>query len=284
MNDLISYSSDPEFFKIIQSKRSASTYPKTNPNKKYLFIGGLGRSGTTALGRLLNISSKIALYTELHRPYRIDGYSQHELTEEVVSKTPKSHLHYRRNATILKKSIDAKFVGDKRPSFQFCAESSFDNLGIANTKCIYIDRSLVDICRSSHKRSENPIDKWSLERGIEHTILLYNASCRQIIHLHDNRPDIFSSFLFPTYEDVFSSPEKAIKLFEFCRVELSEDEIFAVNNFIEKSQEYVFKKNNPNDPLEMHIRKSIALLLDHSSHERFCTITGNHRNYLGFQP
>ena len=129
--------------------------PKTNPNKKYLFIGGLGRSGTTALGRLLNISSKIALYTELHRPYRIDGYSQHELTEEVVSKTPKSHLHYRRNATILRKSIDAEFVGDKRPSFQFCAESSFDNLGIANTKCIYIDRSLVDICRSSHKQSEN---------------------------------------------------------------------------------------------------------------------------------
>jgi len=225
----------------------------------------------------------IAMYIELHDPLRIDGYSPTDLSNEVVIEKLKSHPHEKVNSTILTKSLSAKLIGDKRPLFQFCAESSFDNLGIVNTKCIFIDRSLVDICRSSHKRSENPNDlSFSLEKGVEHTILLYNASCRQIIHLHNSRPDIFSSFLFPTYEDVFSSPKKAIELFDFCGVELSEQERILVNKFVEDSQKYIRKTIDPDNPIEVHIREAIYSLLDRKDHEHFCDITGNYRNYLTF--
>ena len=155
--DLISYSSDPDYFNIIQSQRSK--IPKRyESSKKYIFIAGLGRSGTTALGKLLNKSSMIAMYTELHNHYRINGYCQSDLSEEVVSKKLKSDPHRDSNKLILAKSKNAKLIGDKRPYFQFCAESSFDNLGIENTKCLFIDRSLIDICRSSQKRSEDPND------------------------------------------------------------------------------------------------------------------------------
>ena len=281
--DLISYSFNPDYFKIIQSKRGA--IPESlKIDKSFVFVAGLGRSGTSALGRLLNQSSMIAMYTELYSSHRIDGYCRTDWSKEAVIRMLRSHPHEKVNFTMLAKSLSAKLIGDKRPNFQFCAESSFDNLGIKNTKCIFIDRSLVDICRSSHKRSENPNDlSWSLEKGVEHTILLYNASCRQIIHLYDSRPDIFSSFLFPTYEDVFSSPKKAINLFDFCGVGLSEQEVILVNKFVENSQKYISKVIDHTDPLEVHIREAISSLLDREIHEHFCTITGNYRNCLTFQ-
>ena len=108
---------------------------------------------------------------------------------------------------------------------------------------------------------------------------MYNASCRQIIYLHDKRPDIFSSFLFPAYEDIFSSEEKAIQLFNFCGIRLSEDETIQVKKFVKESRKYTKTKVDPSDSLEIHIRTSISNLLDHESHVRFCIITGNHRIY-----
>jgi tetratricopeptide (TPR) repeat protein len=281
IDDLISYSSVPGFFKIIQSRRNARP-EDTKAHSKYVFVAGIGRSGTTALGELLNISSLIAMYTELHLPFRVNGYSRLDFSEKEVSARLKSQLEYsKQNFPIPLKSISAKLIGDKRPGFQFCAESTFDNLGIDNIKCIFIDRSLVDICRSSHRRSENSNDLfWTIERGVEYAILVYNASCRQIIHLHDNRPDIFSSFLFPTYEDVFSSTEKVLELMNFCGVELSAEETGDVDVFIRNSQKYVSNKVDPSDPLDIHIRKSISKLLDHDVHERFCIVTGNNRKYL----
>lgn len=63
--DLITYSSTPHFFEILQSKRSACVNNYVVP-KKHVFIAGLGRSGTTALGKLLNISSSVEIYTELY--------------------------------------------------------------------------------------------------------------------------------------------------------------------------------------------------------------------------
>lgn len=277
---LIAYSSVPNFFQIIQSKRSAIP-EQSNANKSYVFVAGLGRSGTTALGKLLNLSSMIAIYTELYPPFRIDGYCQSDFSEEVVLRNLESSHRKENHTSILTKSSDAKLIGDKRPNFQFCAESTFDNLGIENTKCIYIDRSLVDICRSTHLRSENLDDPWQLEKGVEYTILLYNASCRQMIHLQKNRPDVLSSFLFPAYEDVFSSTEKAIELFDFCGVNLSKEEATRIDHYVRSSQKYTNKKIDPSDALEVHIRKSISFLLDHGAHEQFCTITGNRRNYLG---
>ena len=37
--------------------------------RRYLFCGGTARSGTTAVGTLLNLSQSISLFTELYSPY-----------------------------------------------------------------------------------------------------------------------------------------------------------------------------------------------------------------------
>ena len=284
-NDLISYSSIPNFYKIIQSKQKAE-FKEGKTCKKYVFVAGLGRSGTTALCQMLNISETVAVYNELYSAFRIDGYSQSDFAEKKVVHKLESSANSMVNSQIAIKSLNSKtIIGDKTPYFQFCAEATFNNLGIEDTRCIFIDRSLADVCRSSHKRSENPNDlKWSLEKGVEHTILLYNASCRQIIHLHDNRPDIFSSFLFPTYEDTFSSAKKAFELFDFCGIELLKSETDQVKAFIRNSQKHVSNKFDPSHSLEIHIRDSISKLLDQNVHKRFCVVTGNHRDYPSNRP
>ena len=278
-NDLIAYSSIPDFYRIIQSKRIAC-FEEFKTHKSYLFVAGLGRSGTTALGNLLNISSLIEMYTELYSPYRIEGYLESDFSQNMILEKLKVHLHGKQDSLIFFKNQHSKVIGDKRPHFQFCAESSFDNIGKGRFKCIFIDRSLVDICRSSHRRSVNKDDHgWGLERGVEHTILVYNASCRQINYFYDNRPDVFSSFLFPSYENIFSCTESAIKLFDFCGVELSEEELKEAEFFIDDSRKYVKKKIDLTNHLEAHIKESLFKLLDREAHEKFCDITGNRRNY-----
>ena len=278
INDLIAYSSVPDFFDIIQSKRSIRD-SRINACQKYAFIAGLGRSGTTALGSLLNISSSISLYYELYDCYRIDGYSSLDFSSPRVEEAIKSQIinrsdEHKLNISIFAKSNSPKIIGDKRPGFQFCAESTFDNLGVKNTKCIYIDRSLVDICRSSHIRSKDPSKNWSLEHGVENRVLAYNASCRQILHLYHNRPDIFSSFMFVSYRDVFLSVKKSLDLFRFLGITLSPEEHCALGQFLENSRCFVDRKVILNSSLESHIRATINNLLDQSVYRQFCRVTG----------
>ena len=278
-NDLISFSPIPDFFGILQSNRDILS-EESKIQKKFIFVAGLPRSGTTALGRMLNISSLIEIYTELYSSYRINGYSETDFIENNILEKLKAHRHAKIDLNIFLKNQHSKVIGDKRPSFQFCAESTFDNIGKDRFKCIFVDRSLIDICRSSHKRSENIEDSWNLERGIEHTILLYNASCRQIVYLHDNRPDVLSTFTFPSYENIFTSTQLALKLINFCGVELTTVESIELNEFIDDSKKYVSKHIDPTSPLEKHIKESISKLMDREAHNKFCTITGNVRDYF----
>ncbi len=278
-NDIISYSSVPSFFELLQSKRNTLSEEK-NIQKKHVFIAGLGRSGTTALGEMLNLSSSVEIYNELYLPFRINGYLPSDFSENKIKEKLQSHPHKSLDANTFKKHKHSKIIGDKRPYFQFCAESTFDNISKGGFKCIFIDRSLIDICRSSHKRAENIRDyTWDLERGIEHTILFYNASCRQIMHLHANRSDVFSSFLFPAYENIFSITKSALELMVSSGIELTEKESGDVKEFVNNSRKYVNKQIDPSSHLDIYIKESIARLLDHEAHENFCAITGNWRSY-----
>ena len=116
--DLISYSSAPSFFDAIQSRR-VRIPESSRTNKNYLFVAGLGRSGTTALGALLNKSTLIAMYIELYNWQRIDGYFESDFTEDLLLSRLESHP-LRMLILIYDKSMAAKFVGDKLPNFQFC--------------------------------------------------------------------------------------------------------------------------------------------------------------------
>ncbi len=281
MRDLIAYSSVPNFFKIIKANEKVLTkdIKKIKNGKSFLFIAGLGRSGTTALGNLLNKIQLFEIYTELHPWNKIGGYSPADFLEESIQKKITTSKKFQINKKILSRHPNSKIIGDKRPGFQYIAESTFDNFEDKEVKCIYIDRSLIDICRSSHKRSQDKKDPWSIERGIEHTILSYNASCRQIIHLYNHRPEIFSQFMFPKYENVFSSIEAALDVIKFSEIDYSQDELSKLQSYIITSKKYTTRYVEPGDSLDIYIRESICKLLDYEIHDEFCSITCNHRKY-----
>lgn len=276
--DLIAYSSAKDFFKILQSHR-VPCVDNCSSLKKYIFVAGLGRSGTTALGNLLNLSFVIEMYTEIYSPFRLEGYSRSDFSYERIHQISHEHPSGKEIEKMLSRHSHSILIGDKRPYFEFCAESTFDNIGGENFKCIYSDRHLVDICMSSHKRSVALNDRWSVEKGIEHTILLFNASCRQVLYLYDNRPEIFSAFRFVSYETIFGSVAPALELFNFCGLRLLEDEHLALSNFIDVSKPYSRKSFDESNPLVTTIKECIMRLLDFQAYDRFCAVTGNKRCY-----
>lgn len=276
---LIAYSKAPDFFRLLQDKRFATS--QVHLSKRLLFVTGLPRSGTTALGNMLNISRDLELYKELYPALRLNGYTPQDFTQQVLFERISSAQRGRRrtkdinNLEIFRRNGTSLCIGDKRPFFQFCAESTFDNFSESQVKVIFIDRSLVDICRSSHKKSVKPHDRWS----IEHTILMYNASCRQIVHLSQSRPEIFKQFLFPRYEKIFSDEVFARDLFDYASLKLAGEQLASFCEYIKASRRIALARRNVDSLLEKQIAYCINKYLDLESHRRFCDVTGNFRDY-----
>lgn len=277
--DIIAYSGDPEFFHTIQSRRKHKPSPD-NPlkqlTKKALFVAGLGRSGTTALGKALSISQAVEMYTELYPGLRLEGYRPSDFKRIPIANRISRSKNKHDNETILNERHDnSAFVGDKRPQFQFCIESTHDNFSPNQCTTVYIARDLASICKSAHARASNPSDhRWPAERGIEHTVLQYNASCRQIIHLYKNRKDIFKSVIFVWYADFFQSKERAHDLLEQIGIELTSDERLGFDGFMEHSSSKVNQSRAKNHQLAADIELAINTLLDRDAHRAFTTITG----------
>ncbi len=277
--DIIAYSGDPEFFPTIQSRRKHKPTPG-NPlkqlTKKALFVAGLGRSGTTALGKALSISQAVEMYTELYPGLRLEGYRPSDFKRTPIANRISRSKNKHDNEIILNtRHANSAFVGDKRPTFQFCIESTHDNFSPNQCTTIYIARDLASICKSSHARASNPSDHhWPAERGIEHTVLQYNASCRQIIHLFNNRREIYNSLIFVWYSDFFQSKERAHCLLEQVGIDLTPDERLSFDGFMEHSSLKVNQSRAKNRQLAADIELAINTLLDWDAHRAFTTITG----------
>jgi hypothetical protein len=141
-------------------------------------------------------------------------------------------------------------------------------------RTIFINRDLPSVLRSSHARSENILDAcWSLEHGIEHTLLVYNASCRQIIDLSIRRPDVFKSIMFVDYRKTFANIEYCKNIFDNIGVRLSEGEVECVRNFVDSSSKFATRKV-VGDDLSALIDAAIDRYLDREAHRLLGEVTG----------
>ncbi len=271
--DLISYSHLDEYFNILSSRRKKSIKNKVY-HKKFIFVSGMARSGTTALGKLLNISREVEIYTELFDPFRIDGYVVNDFATEDLKRSIYKNEERDINLPLFNtKHSNSNYIGDKRPDFHFCLEATFDNIK-NKLRTVFIVRDLYSIARSTYIRSEDKNDyTWSLEKGIEHTVLLYNATCRQILYLHRKRTDVFNSIIFIDYSQIFSNTDYAIKLFKTLNIKLDDMEMDNLDKFISKSSEMALKPE-PLDALHYEIKTLFNLYIDKKTHLSFCRISG----------
>lgn len=139
--------------------------------KNYLFAIGNARSGTTALGELLNFSDDICL-----------GIERYSLKDNVsASSFTKTSFFDSQNKNYLVRpyfyqQIEAKFecaryIGDKRPRFVKSWRNTWLNL--PNAKIVYIFRNIYDVACSYNLRAnvaaEGQDRDWSSQRDFIHT-------------------------------------------------------------------------------------------------------------------
>jgi tetratricopeptide (TPR) repeat protein len=280
LRDTIAYAHLPGYFGDLQSLRSKRSGPRgEGVGKNVLFVAGLGRSGTSALGQLLNLSAAIELYTELYDPGRLNGYEPEDFQLPRLRAALAVHRQAGDGELLAAKHAGSVWIGDKRPNLQFCLEASYDNFVPGHRLCtIYLQRDLRAVLRSSHRRSENREDlSWSLEHGLEHTVLLHNASCRQLIDLQRRRPEVFASIEFVRYAEVFSDPACSQRLFQQLGVELSPAEQGRLSEFLAASAARTpasFKDGDEPDALGARIEAVIARHLDREAERSLAAISG----------
>ena len=121
---------------------------------RFLFVSGVPRSGTTAMGNLLGLHRNVAMYIELYPPgygYRPEMF----LYQNVLTLSNAAILRLSaKNASVLNKSAACKIVGDKRPNFLYSAELTLPNFATSQLKVVHVVRNIYDIATSYQKGHE----------------------------------------------------------------------------------------------------------------------------------
>lgn len=181
----------------------------------YLFVSGVPRSGTTALGSLLGQSSEVAMYIELYRSGY--GYCPQMFEPANIERLARAgliELHDKRRRT-LEKSLEARFVGDKRPNFTSSAELTFANFQDKNLKIVHIVRSIGELVASYQKR----LDEGSWKKDFKTCVYEANKNNKAILDILKG-PDR-DRIILVEYDDLWSSTDRIYQLLERIGIQAS---------------------------------------------------------------
>ncbi len=186
--------------------------------KKTIIVSGSARSGTTALGNILNVSSQIAIFIERFNPR--PGYHPNMFQEKYLfPKEYKKLAHSDQYDKLRKKILNVKYIGDKRPLFFFGWDITALNYDPEDIKIIHIVRNIYDVAYSYNKRAISAKDKWDSSRGVY-------AACKEINILNKillqalNDVSFKQSILIVRYEETFSSINNIENIFHFLEINL----------------------------------------------------------------
>lgn len=207
---------------IAESRQLMSEH--LSQNKHYLFAIGNARSGTTALGQLLNNSSEICLGIERYLPK--DNVSALSFNQKCFFDAESENYLVRPQfyEKIKDKFEQAKYIGDKRPNFTQSWRNTWLNLPQA--KIIYIFRNIYDVACSYNNRASNAalgIDtSWSPTRDFSKAVRDWNKGLQEI----NNLAQFYRVYLVK-YEDFFVDLTKIEHLFNYLEVSTKEPNLQA---------------------------------------------------------
>ena len=178
-------------------------------SKKYLFVCGCPRSGTTALWHLLTAHPQIVLGIERYilLAYK-KGSLQPALFEEskffdlqpdetYYSDLVKYNKYYQLAAD---KYRDATWIGDKIPPLDLdygAIEANFENAHI-----LYIVHNIIDVAASYQKRANDPNDAtWNPTRNYRKAVHDWHHSLRETLRFHAEARR--TSIKIVLYDDLF---------------------------------------------------------------------------------
>lgn len=144
-------------------------------NKRFLFVSGMPRSGTTAFGDLLNIVDDMKLFVELGNEFM--PFSPNDFSNSVLP-TLVQWSGQEKNTRILEVS-DYKVIGDKRPYFFMNLPHFFENFKSLDFKVLHIVRNIFEVAYSYQMRANNSEDKlWGASKGVSQCMHEINLMLR----------------------------------------------------------------------------------------------------------
>lgn len=226
-------------------------------NKKYLFVCGTPRSGTTAIQQLLSADERLIIGPERYGGYLgSDNFDKSLFTyDRFVDFLTDPRDHSRKNPfydTISRERFDSSsFVGDKIPLLYLHFNKIQRNF--PGAKYIVILRNILDIANSYQNRLNNPKDiDW------EHSYIDAVSHWNSLIDFtkaHLSNPQIH----FVLYEDLYSSFSSFSDIYQFLELQenvgvqqsyqnciqvTSRNDSRRINSLDEQAKLYILRNSN----------------------------------------
>lgn len=157
-------------------------------SRKYLFVCGVPRSGTSAITSLLNEHPKIALGLERYRRVPRAALNENLFSKAQFFDFQPSDLTKGLYARLEEKYDDAAWLGDKVPRYYTKYRQLFDRF--ENSIVIYMLRDIHAVSSSWNRRADNPDDiRWSESNDYVSAVAEWNFSLQQTAKFKEQYPD-----------------------------------------------------------------------------------------------
>lgn len=178
---------------------AAQTATVPEGDRRYAFVTGCSRSGTTALARLLNKHPDICIgFERFAALLRSRGLTPAHFDADRFADVQPGDTHYDAlsgfRAFHARKIGQAHVVGDKIPQLTRRYKALFT--GFPEAKVVYILREPFSIAESFERRAGDPQDGWADARGFMAAIKEWNKSLERTLGALRHRPDQIGIFCF----------------------------------------------------------------------------------------
>jgi hypothetical protein len=206
----------------------------------YVFVSGMPRAGTTALGHMLNTRKDLALFVELHNPYLTYTPASFlpEVVEERRARTPTVAIEQ-----TLAKADAAAFIGDKRPLFHYSMPHTLQALSGFPVTVLHMLRDPALVAASYKRRADNPEDGWDPLRDLDNCIHELNVMHRFLVDwTRSADPASDHQLIFVDYDRAFRDGDYVMDLFKAIGVDRPDASRGGVNRVLERSAKVLAKE------------------------------------------
>jgi hypothetical protein len=229
-------------------------------DKKFLFVCGCPRSGTTALWRLMVAHPRIVLGVER---YVLFAHQKNKLTPELYEKQkffdlqPKETFYKnlvefsRYYETAFKRFDRAEWVGDKIPLL-FSRYEDIETM-MPGANIIFIVRNIIDVAASYQKRAD--LGTWSKDKDYKQAVAEWRQSIERTLEFTANKDRKIRVHVI-SYEDLFLQTADLRPLFDRLDLDVASEVQTQYRKLIEKSDQL---DANRGDGLTSSKRQYVAL-------------------------
>ncbi|RYG98832.1 MAG: sulfotransferase [Alphaproteobacteria bacterium] len=229
-------------------------------DKRFLFLCGVPRSGTTAFAELLNLHPQIAVGVERYKSLAMSGKTIDQFTPGLFDK--ERFFDFRETDTNVRadaayeimrnKYSEAKWVGDKVPRYYTKLRFIFERF--PNPIVFYIVRDIYDVSQSWNARARNEKDRWPSENDYQKAPDEWNKGNALALKWLDEAPE---NFFVVSYKSLFSSGEDKVRLIlEKLDLTMNDDFVRGYNNFLNRGHARKAKIIVPEEEIDLIRSKS----------------------------